>query len=611
MSEKRIIVEQPIYCQSYADALNVSKAFAGFSFRFIGLGGVRTVRAKRRVLRAGSSSCYSHIAQITYHIPYHGDFLDYGFLDERTKHKYPNIVSELMSRGQDHWWRIISRYQSLEDEIHKDIHYYSSFKMFFDDCLKQYLNEIFIATIISLGGCHPCGAFIIRYIENNTAYEFRYFAYGNEGNYSSIDILKIYPEYDAGPIPVQQSWDWAKKPFYAKKKIPSTKKYKDSTEHQAITALTYALNRTPSEQLFYAVVGLESIFTKNEKQAKEQLKQGITKEFPFVEEKQVAKIYQYRSEFAHGDLIFPLYYDQHETHWRAIDYRKPAHTASALLLMSIRTLVARNLPNLYPQETCSTDEYLGIANNLFEGLCSANSYWRLLQQFRKNVESHNDEMNCSPAFYNIIYTALIESLYISLSKLYDWDSRSLTLRTLLSNMTCITEEKLDEDVLKKYTFCGKNFQRPLSSYEEPFFPKEVAETKHILALFGHSYNHTMVELSLEETFSLYQKWFKSLQDRRIIKNLIEQRSKIHAHNDKATNFDYASVWAEYPLTENDVEELLAFAADYLRFCIGILTGIDKAVEYVNIDDWEATLILVREGQKYLDRQFQELSDAAL
>ena len=321
----------------------------------------------------------------------------------------------------------------------------------------------------------------------------------------------------------------------------------------------------------------------------------------------ILTIYKLRSEFAHGDIIFPLYYDQHDTSWRASNYFKPAKSASALLLLSIRELVRQDRQDLYIEnsENYSSGELLEIANNLLQGILTANSYWQILQQYKKNVDSYAAEMHCSPAFYNTIYLSLVESMYISLSKLYDWDDRSLTLRVLLNNTKYITEETLDEDVLKKYTFCGNKFQRSLSAYEEPFFNKEVADTKKILSLFGHQYHYTTVELSLEETFSLYKNWFKSMQDRKLIKNLMEQRSKIHAHNDKLTNFDYNAVWDEYPLTEDNIEELLAFSIDFIQFFIGILTGIQKAVEYTNIDDWGATLTLVREGQDHLNKQLNE------
>ena len=98
-----------------------------------------------------------------------------------------------------------------------------------------------------------------------------------------------------------------------------------------------------------------------------------------------------------------------------------------------------------------------------------------------------------------------------------------------------------------------------------------------------------------------------MQERKIIKNLIEQRSKIHAHNDKLTNFDYDSVWSDYPLSEHDLAELLDFAVDFLQFCVGVTTGVHKVIDYVNINDWQATLTLAREGQSHLDKELDKLT----
>ncbi len=602
MTENLISIEQPIYCHSYSDALQISKSFENFSFRFIGLGGIRKVYSRRKIVREVSSSNFSHCVKISYSIPYRSDFLDYGFLDARTKKKYPHLESELKNEESLLRWRIVSKYQDIEDKYCRDIYYYQSFQDFFKTRLTDYLNQIFIASTISLASCYPCGAFIIRYIENNTNYEFAYFAYGQEGHYSSIDVKKYYPACDAEPIPLKQSWSWIKKNVCGKKD-------KTPTEHRSITALTYALNRTPSEQLFYSVLGLESIFTKDEKNAKRQLLNNIQHVFPFVTKDDIERIYKLRSEFAHGDLIFPLFYHQDETHWRAVNYWKPAQSASALLLLSIRLLVSQNIDSLAFNCTdqYTPEEFIDLSTKLFEELRITNAYWQLLQQFKENLQTFSAEMHYSPAFYNTIYLSLVESLYISLSKLYDWDNRSLTLRLLLANLECINEQNMHSDVQEKYKFCGMKFQRTLSPYEEPFFKKDVEQTKQIHRILGYQYVNTSVELSLKDTFLLYRKRFQSMQERKIIKNLIEQRSKIHAHNDKLTNFDYDSVWSDYPLSEHDLAELLDFAVDFLQFCVGVTTGVHKVIDYVNINDWQATLTLAREGQSHLDKELDKLT----
>ena len=253
----------------------------------------------------------------------------------------------------------------------------------------------------------------------------------------------------------------------------------------------------------------------------------------------------------------------------------------------------------------TVEKFLNTAVNLFEGVCAINSYWEILQQFKRNLRTYNNEMNCSPAFYNIIYLSLVESLYISLAKLYDWDSRSITLRELLDNADCITENNFDDSVREDYIAHGNRFQHTLSIYEEQFFEQEVAEKKSICKTLGYEYSTTTVDLSFDEMVDLYNKRFKDMQKKDIIKNLMTQRSRIYAHNDKKTNFDFDSVWEQSPLKESDLCELIDFATEYLRFYIEVLTGISKAATYVNIEDWKLTLEMVRDGinchNEYLEK----------
>ena len=87
---------------------------------------------------------------------------------------------------------------------------------------------------------------------------------------------------------------------------------------------------------------LESVFTKNEKGVRKQLKETITKVFPDVTENDVDLFYNKRSDFAHGDIVFPDYYknlkDTH--HWS--DLTNAAQKSTALLIMTLRELVKNN-----------------------------------------------------------------------------------------------------------------------------------------------------------------------------------------------------------------------------------------------------------------------------
>lgn len=243
--------------------------------------------------------------------------------------------------------------------------------------------------------------------------------------------------------------------------------------------------------------------------------------------------------------------------------------------------------------------FLSTANNLLEEAVLVRSYWQVIQQMHRNTEKYADEINCSPAFYNTIYRALIDSLFMCLSKLYDWNDRSITLRTLICTLDDISEGDLAPVVYDKYQLCGNTFQLSLSDSEEEFFTKEVEENKRIIDLLGIKDHPTIVEISLSQLLSLYKRRFEKLQERKLIPNLIEHRNKIFAHNDSKTNFNYQTIWNRHPLTDLDIEALVDFAADFLQCYIELLTGVQRATEYTNIDDWEATLKLTRLGMEHL------------
>lgn len=103
-----------------------------------------------------------------------------------------------------------------------------------------------------------------------------------------------------------------------------------------MTALAYALNRSSFERTFYSVVGLESVFSKNEKVVRKQPKETIIKIFPYVSENDLDLFYDKRSDFSHGDIIFPDYYENSERkgHWSNIN--DAAQKSTSILIMTLR-----------------------------------------------------------------------------------------------------------------------------------------------------------------------------------------------------------------------------------------------------------------------------------
>ena len=249
-------------------------------------------------------------------------------------------------------------------------------------------------------------------------------------------------------------------------------------------------------------------------------------------------------------------------------------------------------------------ELIHLATNIYEEALMANSYWDIVNQYHSNISNYNDEMNYSPAFYHVIYQALVEGIFINLAKIYDAHGNALTIGTLLEEMKKISVDDFHESVVKHYKLCGNRFQHRLKQDEECFFKKEVSEQHSTCNVLKIDYIHTTVALTFDEIIDLYVKKLSSIKPS--IENLRIQRNKIYAHNDRQTNFDFKSIYEKNPINKKDADVLIDLALDISCLCVEILTGVSKARSYTNIDDWEASLKMIQIGEQYQDAYLKEL-----
>ena len=250
------------------------------------------------------------------------------------------------------------------------------------------------------------------------------------------------------------------------------------------------------------------------------------------------------------------------------------------------------------------NELIHLATNIYEEALMANSCWDIVNQYHSNISNYNDEMNYSPAFYHVIYQALIEGIFINLAKIYDTHGNALAIGTLLEEMKKISVDDFHEHVVEHYKLCGNHFQHRLKQDEECFFKKEVSKQRGIGNALNIDYIHTTVELTFDEIIDLYVKKLSSIKPS--IENLRIQRNKIYAHNDRQTNFDFRSIYEKNPINKKDADVLIDLALDISCLCVEILTGVSKARSYTNIDDWEASLKMITIGEKYRDAYLEEL-----
>ena len=219
------------------------------------------------------------------------------------------------------------------------------------------------------------------------------------------------------------------------------------------------------------------------------------------------------------------------------------------------------------------EKLIKLAEDLYQSAFDANAYYANMMQYREMSKKYNNEMNLSPAFYQVVYGALQKACFMEIAKLYDK-----------------TKDVVSVGLLLKY--CRDNLD---------LFP----EYRDIVTIKedGREKVPVRVNLTFSGLLELYQKRFCSLSKKQ--ENIRVQRNKIYAHNDEKHILAEEKVWDKNPVTYPDIQELIDFALDCTRLILGALTGVSRAVSYGNIDDMEGTLMLAKLGLKYQDYEMEQ------
>lgn len=261
----------------------------------------------------------------------------------------------------------------------------------------------------------------------------------------------------------------------------------------------------------------------------------------------------------------------------------------------------------YVRGKMDKEKLIKLAKELQQGVFDANAYFLIMKQYKENRLEYSQEMQLSPAFYNIVYQALQKACFMEIAKLYDKSRNAISVGFLIElcqenaflfpeYQECIEYEENGQ----KFTF-QIPYQHHLSTEEELFFKEEVQRQREILKIFDMPSSDTVpvqVDLTFQELLELYYKRFCGLSKKQ--ENIRMQRNKIYAHNDKTRVLDGDSVIRNNPIYYADIQELIDFAFDITEMTLGILTGICQARKFSNADDWVGTLMLARLGLKYQD-----------
>lgn len=241
------------------------------------------------------------------------------------------------------------------------------------------------------------------------------------------------------------------------------------------------------------------------------------------------------------------------------------------------------------------DEILELANGLYEEALEANMYFDFVNQFQKHIKNYNAELNCSPCFYQITYGAWVKCIFIELGKIYEPNNRPNNIKRLLKKAKELSEDDFHDNIKEKYDLLDKRFNLAINKTDMHLLNNEHVESVPTLRP-----EQIVVYLSFNECLDFFENKINDLGA--IICSLWEQRCKFYAHNDTDANFNIQNIISQYPFNHSDASALIDLAITITRFIIGTLTDIGRPEKYSNNYDWEATLIMVREGQIRINEQ---------
>ena len=58
------------------------------------------------------------------------------------------------------------------------------------------------------------------------------------------------------------------------------------------------------------------------------------------------------------------------------------------------------------------EKLIKLAEDLYQSAFDANAYYAIMMQYREMSKKYNDEMNLSPAFYQVVYGALQKACFM-------------------------------------------------------------------------------------------------------------------------------------------------------------------------------------------------------
>lgn len=237
----------------------------------------------------------------------------------------------------------------------------------------------------------------------------------------------------------------------------------------------------------------------------------------------------------------------------------------------------------YELDRIEEETAIKIATAFFNEARSAKNAMEVIKQFGENSKKYSEVMEYSPAFYSVVYNALISEVIMIISKIYDDSKNSVNLGKFISA-------------------CQRNIELFPKEKVHTYPPENVGCNGGSITTLSEEERTFHFDLKMEEKMACYMKKNKSLKEP--LKNLKIQRNKLYAHHDLNVILKIDDIIKSNPLNMKEIESMIDLALDFSQFVIASLTTKYTLPLYSNIDDWGQTLFMAEYGRKKYEEEMQ-------
>lgn len=222
----------------------------------------------------------------------------------------------------------------------------------------------------------------------------------------------------------------------------------------------------------------------------------------------------------------------------------------------------------------SEEQFENLLHKLSNELVDACIHWDLFKNLTSEIEMFTQEYNQSIAFWTYTFKAHSNTVIFSLLRIFDTESKSLSLQNLLETI-----------------------KSNLSIFETKKFKERIKDNPFVDSLAEDS---RMPDINLLE-----EDLYKVSDKNELVKRLLVCRNNIFAHTNAKNIAKSHNVLIEYPLKNDDIEQLLNLSKEMLNRYNRLFKASTYSTQVVGYDDYKFVLESIRENIKRMDKEAEE------